>query len=205
MFYVEQSSSDQSLPRPNTPIVLNSTEMSGKDTREMISISSFASPEPKTVALHDDSNEPTMPYGFGQQLPITPPSLNDLNLPVNPLNNLAAMAVVNQEDGYVENYSPQSPEPSEPSPISTPPMNVSTVDGWETPHTTTDDNTLYSDDEPLRVYFLPSTPTPPPPTRKLKKNEPWNVLPKKKGSVATCLGRLLTIDSLNKEHSRSVN
>ena len=37
VFYVEQSSNDPSLPRPNTPIVLNSTDMSGNDTREMIS------------------------------------------------------------------------------------------------------------------------------------------------------------------------
>ena len=36
VFYVEQSSNDQSLPRPNTPIVLNCTEMSGNDTPEMI-------------------------------------------------------------------------------------------------------------------------------------------------------------------------
>ena len=35
VFYVEQSSNDQSVPRPNTPIVLNSTEISGDDTREM--------------------------------------------------------------------------------------------------------------------------------------------------------------------------
>ena len=44
VFYVEQSSNDQSVPRPKTPIVLNSTEISGDDTREMICISSIASP-----------------------------------------------------------------------------------------------------------------------------------------------------------------
>ena len=32
VFYVEQSSKDPSLPRPNTTIVLNSTDMSGNDT-----------------------------------------------------------------------------------------------------------------------------------------------------------------------------
>ena len=32
VFYVEQSSTDENLPRPNVPIVLNSTEMSGNDT-----------------------------------------------------------------------------------------------------------------------------------------------------------------------------
>ena len=53
-------------------IVLNSTEISGDDTREMISISSIASPEPQIVTIDDDSNEPTMPYGFRRQLSIVP-------------------------------------------------------------------------------------------------------------------------------------
>ena len=79
VFYVEQSSNDQSIPRPNTPIVPNSTEISGDETRERISISSIASPEPQIVTIDDDSNEPTMPYGFGRQLPIIPLSLNDFN------------------------------------------------------------------------------------------------------------------------------
>ena len=106
VFYVEQSSNNQSLPRPNTPIVLNSTEMSGNDTREMPSISSITSHEPQIVTIDSDSNEPTMPYGFGRQFPLI--SLNDLNLPPNPFNVLATMAVVNPaEDGYNDNYSPQ--------------------------------------------------------------------------------------------------
>ena len=110
-----------------------------------------------------------MPYGFGRQLPIFPPTLNDLNRPPNPFNILATMAMVNHtEDGNDDNYSPQSQEPSEPSPISAFLKNVSTFDSWETSHTATDDNTFYSDDEPRRKYFLPSTPTPPPPPRKLK-------------------------------------
>ena len=48
-------------------------------------------------------------------------------------------------------------------------MNLSTIEGWETPHKTTDDNTFYSDDEPRRNYFLPSCPSPPTPHQKLKK------------------------------------
>ena len=95
VFCVEQSSNEQSIPRPNTPIVLNSTEISGDDTRELISISSIASPEPQIVTIDDDSKEPTMPYGFGRQLPNIPPSLNDLNLPPNPFNILATMAIAN--------------------------------------------------------------------------------------------------------------
>ena len=154
VFYVEQSSNDQSVPRPNTPIVLNSTEISGDDTREIISISSIASPEPHIVTINDDSNEPTMPYGFGRQLPIVPPSLNDLNLPPNPFNILATMAVVHQtHNTHDDNYSPQSPEPSEFSSTSTPPMNVSAFNNWETSYTSNDDNTFYTSDEPRRVYW----------------------------------------------------
>ena len=54
---------------------------------------------------------------------------------------------------YDETYSPQSPEPSEPSPISAPPTNMSAIDGWETPHTTTDDNNFCSVHEPRRVHW----------------------------------------------------
>ena len=171
VFYVEQSSNDQSVPRPNTPIVFNSTEISGDDTREMISISSIASPEPQIVTIDDDSNEPTMPYGFGRQLPIVPPSLNDSNLPPNPFNSLATMAAAsNTEETNDDNYSPQSPDPSELSSISTPPMNVSAFNSWETSYTTTDDDTFHSSDEPRRIYFLPPSPSPPPsPPRRQKR------------------------------------
>ena len=94
--------------------------------------------------------EPTFPYAFGTQHPILPPSLNDLNLPPNAFNVLATMAVIQQHQAD----SPQSPTLSDPSPISTPPMNISTIEGWETPHTTTDDNTFFSsENEPRRVYW----------------------------------------------------
>ena len=154
VFYVEQSSNDQSVPKPNTPILFNSTEISGDDTREIISLSSIASPEPQIVTINDDSNEITMPYAFGRQLPIVPPSLNDLNLPPNPFNILATMAVVHPiQSTPDDNYSPQSPEPSELSSISTPPMNVSAFNSWETSYTSTDNNTFYTSDEPRRVYW----------------------------------------------------
>ena len=153
----------------------------------MPSVSSIASPEPQIFTIDDDSNELTMPYGFGRQLPIVPPSLNDLNLPPNPFNILNSMAVVTQTQDDNDEYSSQSPEPSDPSPISTPPMNVSTFNRWETPNTTTDDNTFYSEDEPRRVYWtshldetcdsedeptrihLLSNLSPPPPPRKMKR------------------------------------
>ena len=196
VFYVQQSSNDQSLARPNTPTVLNSTEMSGSDTREMISISSIASPEPQIVTIDPDSNEPTMPWGFGQQFPIIPVSLNHLNLLPNPFHILATMVVVNPaEDGFDENYSPQSSESSEPSPILTPRLNISTIGGCETPHTTTDDNTLYSDDEPRTIYFLPSIPYPPPPHRMPKRKYSLGMpFPKREGvshNVSEPCGQML--------------
>ena len=186
VFYVEQSSNDQSVPRPNTPIVLNSTEMSADDTREIRSISSIASPEPHIVTIDDDSNEPTMPYGFGRQLPIVPPSLNDLNLPPSPFNIFATMTVVDHTgDDNNDGYSPQSPDPSDPSPISTPPMNVSTFNSWETTHTTTVDNTFHSSDEPRRIYFLPLSPSPPPsPPRRQKRKLSLGISFPKEGGVS---------------------
>ena len=118
------------------------------------------------MTLDSDSNDPTMPYGFGNQQPIAPPSLNDLNLPPSPFNVLAMIAVIRVDD----EYSPQSSEPTIPSPISTPPMNVSTIEGLDTTHTTTDDNTFYSsDNESRRVYWdISSSDT-------FDSNEPRNV------------------------------
>ena len=104
-----------------------------------------------------------MTYVFGRQLPIVPPSLNDLNLPPNPFNIMATMVVANNtEQANDDNYSPQSPEPSQPSPVSTPLMNVSAFKSWETSYTTINDDTFYSSDEPRRIYFLPTTSSPPP-------------------------------------------
>ena len=152
VFYVEQLSNESSPQRKNNPIILNSTELSEHHTAAMASISSIASPEPHICTINDDSNEPTIPYGYGRQLPIVPPSLNDLNLPPNPFNILATMAIANNNEGTNDDiYLPQSSEPSEPSPISTPLMNVSAFDSWETSYTTTDNDNFYSSDEPKRM------------------------------------------------------
>ena len=132
MFFYERRSSEQVSPiSNNTPAVFNSTELSGTMARETIAISSVASPEQRIVTIHSDSNEPTIPHGFGSHYPIVPPSLIDLNLPPNPFIVLDTMAVIQAD----EEYSPQSPEPSIPSPILTPPMNVSTIECCETTHT----------------------------------------------------------------------
>ena len=202
VFYVERSSEEGSPIRNNTPAILNSTEICGAMERKVITISSVASPEPRIVTLDSDSNDLTIPYGFGSQQPIVPPSLNDLNLPPNPFNVLATMAVVRVDDAY----SPQSPKSSIPTPISTPPMNVSTIEVWDTTHTTTDDNTFFTDDEPRRVYWdisssdtfdsneprnvsvawSPST-TPPPPRRQKRKLSIGVSFPKKgRVSQRTC-------------------
>ena len=171
VFYVEQISNEPSPQRNNSPDILNSTERSEHHATRMPSISTIASPQPYIFTINDDSNDPTIPYGFGRQLPIVPPSLNDLNLPPNFFNILATMAIAtNNGDAKDYNYSPQSPEPSDPSPISTPPMSVSAFNSWETSYTTTDNDTFYSSDEPRRIYFLhPSPASPPSPPRKLKR------------------------------------
>ena len=105
--YEERSCEESSPVRNITPVVLNSTQLSGAMAKETITISSVASLEPQSVTIDSDSNEPTIPYVFGNQHPILPPSLNDLNLPPNPFNVLATTAVIRVE----EEYSPQSPEP----------------------------------------------------------------------------------------------
>ena len=144
VFFVEQLSTEPCPQRSNSPNILKSTELLGTHAGEMLTISSVASPEPDIVTLNDDSNDSTFSYGFGAKQSIVPPSLNDLKLPPNPSSIRWAMTVDQQNPTqHDDNYSPQSPEPSGPSPISTPPMNLSTLDGWETPHTTTDDNTFY--------------------------------------------------------------
>ena len=149
VFYVERSPEEGSTARNNTPAVLNSTLLSAAIARETITIASVALPEPQIVTIKSDSEELTIPYGFGNQHPIVPASLNDVNLTPYPFNVLATMAVIQPD----EEYSPQSPEASNPSPISTPPLNLNTIEGWETPHRTTDEKIIYSVDEPRRVSW----------------------------------------------------
>ena len=121
VIYVELLSGEPSPPRLNTPNIFNSTELSRKNTRQIITLSSLPSPEPQIVTIDSDLNEPTMPLGFGWQLPIIPTRLNNVNLPPDPFNNLETMAIPQPTaEGHEENYSHQSTEPSEMSPISTP-------------------------------------------------------------------------------------
>ena len=223
VFYVEQISNETSPQRNNSPNILNSTEVSEHHTARMPSVSSIASPEPQIFSIQDDSNDPTIPYGFGRQLLIVPPSLTDLNLPPSPFNILNTMAVVTQTQDDNDEYSPQSPEPSDPSPLSTPPMNVSTFNSWETPHTTTDDNTFYSSDEPRWVYwtspldktfdsedeprqkYLFSSPSPPPPPRKMKRKLEIGMSFPKDGECRSMSAKPAVRRSPNKGHPRSID
>ena len=73
VFYVEQISNEPSPRRNNSPDILNSTERSEHQAPRMPSISTIASPQPHIFTINDDSNEPTIPYGFGRKIPIVPP------------------------------------------------------------------------------------------------------------------------------------
>ena len=91
VIYVEQISYEPSPQQNNSPDILNSTELSEHHATRMPSISTIASLQPYIFTINDDSNEPAIPYGFGRQPPIVPPSLNDLNLQPNPFSILATM------------------------------------------------------------------------------------------------------------------
>ena len=95
-----------------------------------------------------------------------------------------------------------------------PPMNLSTIEGWETPHTTTHDNTFCSsENEPRRVYWdfspdetfdsneprrvspadSPSS-TPPPPPRQKRRLSMGMYFPQKRGvsqHICEACGQLL--------------
>ena len=173
VFYVEQLSDQPSPRRNNTPDILNSTARTNHQAMRMLSVSTIASPQPHFVTIDDDSNQITIPYGFGQQHPIVPPSLNDLNLPPNPFNILATMAIANNTGDDNNAYSPESPDPSLSSSISSPPMSVSAFHSFETTHSTTDDNTFYysSDNDPRRIYWETSL------NETFESNEPRRVYP----------------------------
>ena len=152
--FAEQLSREPSPQRNNSPNNFNSTDLSGLHTREMPTLSSVTSPEPDIVTLEDDSSDPTFLCQFRAQQPIVPPNWNNLYPPSHPFNVLATMAVVQlNPTQHDKNYNHQSLELSRPSPISTPPMNLSMIDSWEALHTTTDDITFYSEDEHRRVHW----------------------------------------------------
>ena len=146
MFFVERSIEEDSPARNNTPAVLSLLQLSGAKAMETLTISSVASLEPQVVYIDSDSNEPTFPFGFGSQYPKVTASFNGLNVPLNPINVMATMAMIRIDQEYCH-------QSSTPSPISTTSMNVSTIEGWETTQGKTEDANFYSEDEPRRVYW----------------------------------------------------
>ena len=90
----------------------------------MIIILAVTSLDPKVVTIQSHTKEPFIPYGYGRQDPIIPPSLNHLNSRPNIINALATMVVVQSATRPCnERYSPLSQMLSELSSISTLPMN----------------------------------------------------------------------------------
>ena len=103
------------------------------------------------------------------------------------------------------NYSPQSPEPSEPSPISMPPINVSIRTAGRLWHDDRWQHVLlwWWTSENI-IFAFNSCPTAT--TSKAEKEiDPGNVLSRKRGSDAARLRSLRTDYPLGKGHSMSIN
>ena len=93
--------------RQNTLIVVNSTGLYGNHIRHVITVSPVTSPMANIVTIESDTNEPTIPQFLARQSPIILPNLNSLNLPPNPFNVLATMAVMKPATSrYVERARP---------------------------------------------------------------------------------------------------
>ena len=135
LLYVEGLSGEQISRRQNTHELLNSTQLSGALVREIITISSVATPEPQIVSIASNSNEPTIQYGYGRRAPNILPCLNHLNLPLNPCNVMTPkpLAAINERGTYAPaaDDSPTSTTTFTKSEILTSSMIVSTVDAWE--------------------------------------------------------------------------
>ena len=107
VLFIKQVSSETNPLCNDTSNVLISTELSETHTREMLTLSSVTYPEPYIINTEADSKESTIPYGFGIQQPIVPPSLNDLNLPPNPFKLIATTVVIPADlIQHEEDYSP---------------------------------------------------------------------------------------------------
>ena len=135
MSYVEALSGEQNSRRHITHELLNPTQLSGALVREMITISSVATPEPQIVSIASNSNEPTIQYGYRRRAPNIPSCLNDLNLPLNPCNVMTpiSLAAIKKRGTYAPaaDDSPTSTTTFNKSEILTSSMIVSTVDAWE--------------------------------------------------------------------------
>ena len=131
VFDVERSSAEYSPPRNNTPDILNSTELSGAPAKEAITMSSVNSLGTKIVTLESDSNGPTMPIGYARQQSIIPPSVKNLNLPINPFKVMTPISPAPITKGQTHppqtNDIPIQEDVFDVSDISTPSLLVSSV------------------------------------------------------------------------------
>ena len=157
LFYVEHKSNELRPPRPNTPIVLNSTEMSGNNTQELRTISSLALHHlgPKLLKF-------TLIW-MNQRCHI------DLDGGYRIFRQTRTIWTCCQSIQYTGNTGSSKPssrrvwwklQPTTTGAFGTvtdidAPLNLSTIDRWETSDTTTNDNKFYSDDEPRRFFFYP--------------------------------------------------
>ena len=168
VFNVERSSGENILLKLNTPDTLNSAEFSGALAKDVVTISSIASPEPQIVTNESHSKEPTMPYGYGRQ-PIIPHSLNDLNPPMNPCNVMTLVSPAHRTE--TQRYPTQvdgSPIHSEMIDISviSRTIGVSTVDSRQI----SSEVGTFNSDEPRKISPASSPiPTPPAPRRQKSK------------------------------------
>ena len=126
IFYVERSSEESSPIRNNTPAVLIFMELSGAIAKEIITISSVASPKDELWRLTQTLTNAQFHIGLAFNTQLCHPASMVSTCRPNLLNMLATMAVIQAD----EEYSPQSTELSIPSLISTPPMKASTIEGW---------------------------------------------------------------------------
>ena len=128
-------------------------------------IISVESPKPQKVSIESIFNKPTMSYVYDRQQPIIPTNFNDLNLPLNLFNviTLVSPATVTQTQSYpfATNDSPIHAKSFDIFNFTTSSARVSMVDAWKT---SSEVETLYSD-EPRWIFIaLGSSPTPQPPS-----------------------------------------
>ena len=131
VFDVERSLGEYSPPRNNTPDILNSSELSGAAAKEVLTISSVNSLETQIVTIDSDSNGPTMPIGYAMQQSSIPPSVKNINLPINPFKVMTPIPPAPTTKGQTHppetNDIPKQEDVFDVSDISTPSMLVSSV------------------------------------------------------------------------------
>ena len=205
VFYVERSPEEESSSQNNTPVVLNSTQLSGGLARKVIRISSVASLQPQIVPIKLDFNELTIPYGYGKQVPIIPPSLKDLTLPLNPLNAMTPIspAPITEAQLHHVEIAPCTlqKEVIIVTDISMPSMLVSSIRPWKKFHTWGHSILTNPDESPLLRAQ--------PPRHRLhneeKENWPWECFFLKRLNLAAHLQRSAVNPYLHKEHPKDQN